>query len=721
MNKHTKTLVISAILFAFGLFTTIQSNTPTALAQNNVINVCSHNGTQNYNILGSNAATLRQKLDNEANFGPNGAYGQYDFQYIDVGDNFTKQTILDNACNIWFSGYETDESYTPSELSELQSWVQETNGQVMAGCDATTHDPVCALLDFSVTTDTDSYGFLTDTVASNPLNCNGALGPNSQLEMAGGVGGYFSGPGVTTENTLAVHETNGAADSGKPIVIYTGKFFFTADINMIQSPTISNGPNVTNNNDILVMNAFSALADASIGKQICTSVEPAPTPTAPPPTPVPAPPQKCDSCGDVHINTPDGLVYDFQEMGEFILSQSTSGEVVLQVRQERWASYPERPVSVNTAVAMYVAGDKLEFYLKPERSFYVNDVLTDLPTGYVTLPAGGSIDLSGTGNSTDFTILWPDGNTGVRVILSKDYMDIGIARLGGSLTYEGILGNLDGNRMNDIQLRDGELITPPASLEQLKRFGDSWRLSAEESLFNDPLTAADTAEAAGPLTINDLDAVEKEAAADTCETAGVTDPLALHNCTYDVAVTGDESFVESAKTFQEDTADIPDETFVAAVPSQGLPVADPAPADTPAPSDGIALEIGQQYAVPDAPGTFRYFQLTAFPTEAESRATLSLCPDGASTGLVVVGDILTEEMALEQGLVATNEPCVQTTAAPAEPAVEATTPAETVETVAEEAETATGGLLSQCGLGFLPFFLLLGMGVVLNRRPRLLP
>ena len=442
-------------------------------------------------------------------------------------------------------------------------------------------------------------------------------------------------------------------------------------------------------------------------------------PPTPEPTAVPAPPPslKCDSCGDVHINTPDGLVYDFQEFGDFLLSQSTDGSVVLQARQERWASYPERPVSVNTAVAMYVGGDKLEFYLKPETSFYVNDVLTDLPTDYVSLPAGGSISATG---SSDFTILWPDGNTGARVILRHDSLDIGIARLGGSLTYEGVLGNLDGDRMNDIQVRGGELITPPASLEQLKLFGDSWRLSAEESLFDAPLTAADTAEAAGPLTINDLDAGEKEAAANTCETAGVTDPLALHNCTYDVAVTGDESFVESAKTFQEDTADIPDEEFVAAVPAQGLPVAIPS---------GVVLEIGQQYAVPDAPGTFRYFQFSAFPTATESGATLLLCPDLATAGLVGVGEILTEEQALAQGLVATNEPCTGASAAdaetPEEPATTTETteePATTTETTEEPETEAAGGLLSSCGLGLMPFFMLLGMVGMVYRRPRrLLP
>lgn len=39
-------------------------------------------------------------------------------------------------------------------------------------------------------------------------------------------------------------------------------------------------------------------------------------------------------------------------------------------------------------------------------------------------------------------------------------------------------------------------------------------------------------------------------AGEVCANAGIVDPLALRNCTYDVTATGDETFVESAKILQ---------------------------------------------------------------------------------------------------------------------------------------------------------------------------
>lgn len=266
--------LLGGLLAAIVVLSALFSPRP-ARAATTTITICSQQGTYYYNILGANAASLREKLDNPDNFGPTGYYGDFDFVYVDVGDNFTEQTILDNSCNIWYSGYESDSSYTTAELTELQNWVANNNGQVMAGCDGTFNDPVCDLLDFTVTTDTDSYGFIVERIV-NPLTCDGLLDPGDELNMAGGVGGYFSGTGVTADNVLAVHETGGIGDESKPIIVYTGNFFLTADINMIQTGgtelTISAGPGVTTNNDIMTMNAFSSLADASIGNEVCTSV-----------------------------------------------------------------------------------------------------------------------------------------------------------------------------------------------------------------------------------------------------------------------------------------------------------------------------------------------------------------------------------------------------------------------------------------------------------------
>ena len=56
------------------------------------------------------------------------------------------------------------------------------------------------------------------------------------------------------------------------------------------------------------------------------------------------------SVGDPHLRTHDGLWYDFQGAGEFVLVRSVDGAAEVQVRQEPPSD--ARMVTVNTAVAM---------------------------------------------------------------------------------------------------------------------------------------------------------------------------------------------------------------------------------------------------------------------------------------------------------------------------------------------------------------------------------
>ena len=203
-------MVGGGLLAAFVVMLAALSPVPRVQAATTVINLCGQNTTNRWNLLSNEMSNLRAKLDNPANFGPAGTYGDFDFNYVDVGDNFTEAILAGNSCNIWFSGYEDDSTYTPTEFIELQNWVNNHNGQVFAGCDSSSYDPVCDLLDFAVTNDLDSYGFVVQQLV-NPITCDGVLTPDDTLEMSGGAGAYFTGPGVTATNVLAVHETSGVA------------------------------------------------------------------------------------------------------------------------------------------------------------------------------------------------------------------------------------------------------------------------------------------------------------------------------------------------------------------------------------------------------------------------------------------------------------------------------------------------------------------------------
>ena len=268
---------------------------------------------------------------------------------------------------------------------------------------------------------------------------------------------------------------------------------------------------------------------------------------------------RCHSCGDVHISTPDGLRYDFQATGEFLAVQSSDGKVVVQARQETYPVNPE--VSVNTAVAFMVDGDKLEFYVKPKPVLYLNDVETELPSSTMTLPNGGRID---PWSGTEYYITWPDGRFAARVVMYPgSHLDYGIQGHGD--TFEGLLGNLDGNPLNDLQIRDGDQIKPPPSIADLNRFGDSWRVSTTESLFRDVEGVTKQ-----PHTLVVIEEEKKKEAENTCRDGGVTHELALKNCVYDVALTDDPIFVESAKDVEESVEDLPPSAIVPATAGETL-------------------------------------------------------------------------------------------------------------------------------------------------------
>jgi len=296
-----------------------------------------------------------------------------------------------------------------------------------------------------------------------------------------------------------------------------------------------------------------------------------------------------NSAGDVHIFSPDGLRYDFQEVGDFLAVQSTDGAVIVQARQAPWAG--NNRASVNKAIAFWVDGDKVEIYLEPKRTLQINDQVTDFPTTKLSLPKGGVIDPTVAQN--EIYIHWPDNSFAARVIMHSASMDYGVARYEQARTFEGFFSNMDGNPANDLQFRNSdEQLTAPPGVADLKRFGDSWRLSAEESLF-DGTGPAGSPEP--PMLLQEIDPEQRESARKTCREGEVTEETALRNCTYDVGITGDEEFVKSAKIFQEALKESPPPAELSAQPGETLggPIFDAAQANP----EGITIMDGDDLIV----------------------------------------------------------------------------------------------------------------------------
>ena len=98
------------------------------------------------------------------------------------------------------------------------------------------------------------------------------------------------------------------------------------------------------------------------------------------------------SHGDTHLSTFDQNFYDLQQVGEFVLARSNADDFQVQVRQQPWGN--SCTVSVNTAAAFNVAGDRVSVYLaNPGVQTLVNDHAVSLSnTAPLALPGGGLRD-----------------------------------------------------------------------------------------------------------------------------------------------------------------------------------------------------------------------------------------------------------------------------------------------------------------------------------------
>ncbi|MFP4337262.1 MAG: nidogen-like domain-containing protein, partial [Halothece sp.] len=179
---------------------------------------------------------------------------------------------------------------------------------------------------------------------------------------------------------------------------------------------------------------------------------------------IPNPPTRGNSWGDPHLVTFDGNSYDFQAVGEFILTQSNNSDFEVQVRQEPLEDRDD--VSINTAVATQLGEETVGLYTNREQPLVIDDTETELANGESLELGNGEIFRT---NENRYTVVnaGEDGevNAGDSQLVATVYdnhidVEVYIADVNQGGTT-GLLGNFNGDPSDDLAIRDGETLEQP--------------------------------------------------------------------------------------------------------------------------------------------------------------------------------------------------------------------------------------------------------------------
>jgi hypothetical protein len=286
--------------------------------------------------------------------------------------------------------------------------------------------------------------------------------------------------------------------------------------------------------------------------------------------------------GDPHVHTVNGMSYDFQAVGEFTLLRN--GEMMeVQVRQspvntanpvtDQYSGLTVC-VSINTAVAARVGNHRISYQPGregPRLHFYLDGKPAQLPVEGLALDRHwvSAFDANG---EIGLRIDYDDGTVVTITPMfwnahNVSYIDVSVANTGA---HEGVMGIIPQDSWLP-RLRNGRSLGAiPASLnaryaQLYKTFANSWRVTKKTSLFvyapgtstatftdrdwpgaQPPCNLKPQFQIPGVGVFKGMPIPEAEA---ICRS--VIDKDLHDNCVFDVATTGDETFVRGYLTAQE--------------------------------------------------------------------------------------------------------------------------------------------------------------------------
>jgi hypothetical protein len=252
--------------------------------------------------------------------------------------------------------------------------------------------------------------------------------------------------------------------------------------------------------------------------------------------------------GDPHLVTLDGLAYDFHAPGIFTLVEATAGDpLVVQMRNESFG--PNGALSVATAAAVQVGESRVVIDCKAASPLSVDGRPVELGSGGASLEIGGAQIFR---SDIVYTVVLGSGEQVEVKLVGSTNVDIRVsvsdARPPGSV--RGLLGNMDGNRGNDLVGADGVAAQMPAGGFRSGAFVESWRVAADQSLFDGPAPVAAAGATAVPFSLSDLpaDLDALKIARALADLAGLDNPILRDNAILDYLLTGSaEAFASAAR------------------------------------------------------------------------------------------------------------------------------------------------------------------------------
>jgi len=267
------------------------------------------------------------------------------------------------------------------------------------------------------------------------------------------------------------------------------------------------------------------------------------------------------SYGEPHELTFSGAGYVFQAAGEFTLVKSTTDNLDIQIREQRFPGAAD--VALDTATAMQVGGNVVELAADKSGALQLWVDRQAVAYGSRTLSGGGRVSVKSPNLAT---VTWPDG-TAVSVFSgntiaiahevitcnSSEAINLIITVPPSRAGYlEGLLGD-PGEPYGQLVGGDGalysmdELSSPSESVHDFDvlyhQFAQSWRISQQSSLFYYPkgtstATFTDLAFPSRALTVASLTPTNVAAAERDCKAEGITNRYLLSDCVYDIGLTG---------------------------------------------------------------------------------------------------------------------------------------------------------------------------------------